>query len=240
MPDRVLFSEDAVKARPSPPNTVEPRPGPLARTSTVVPEDEQAALMAWAQPPAVLARWAVSSVWRSEPQAAKQQGSVLPTDESCRILGPGPASVRARPPEVLDIGTAVQMTRGDGDEEPVVGLDGCAERAVDASRVASARQRLLSGDETARLSELFRLLGDPTRVRILYALAEAGELCVCDLAATVDAPDSSVSHALRLLRTARIVRNRRDGRMVYYNLDDAHVRLLLDLSAEHLRHESRS
>lgn len=60
---------------------------------------------------------------------------------------------------------------------------------------------------------------------------------MCDLAATVDAPDTSVSHALRLLRTAGIVRNRRAGRMIYYSLDDAHVRLLLDLVREHLHHD---
>jgi DNA-binding transcriptional ArsR family regulator len=90
-----------------------------------------------------------------------------------------------------------------------------------------------------RVTELFRLLGDQTRVRILYALVEAGELCVCDLAAVVGAPETSVSHALRLLRTAGVVRSRRGGRMVFYSLTDAHVRLLLDVTAEHLRHEGR-
>ncbi|MGH9183123.1 MAG: ArsR/SmtB family transcription factor [Acidimicrobiales bacterium] len=114
-------------------------------------------------------------------------------------------------------------------------MDACAERAVDPARVAATRQRLVRPAEAARLADQFRLLGDPTRTRILYAL-EAGELCVCDLAATVGVPESSVSQALRLLRTAGIVRNRRDGRMVYYRLDDAHVRLLLDLSRQHLRH----
>lgn len=117
-----------------------------------------------------------------------------------------------------------------------MGLDACPVRAVDPERVAAAKERLLPGDEAQGLANLFRLLGDPGRVRILYALLEAGELCVCDLAATVEAPETSVSHALRLLRTAGIVRNRRDGRMIYYSLDDAHVRLLLDLSAEHVRH----
>ncbi len=124
-------------------------------------------------------------------------------------------------------------------DEKVVGLDACAVPAVDPERVTAARQRLLPTEEAQRLSDLFRLLGDATRVRILYALLEVGELCVCDLAATVEAPETSVSHALRLLRTAGIVRNRRDGRMVYYGLDDAHVRILLDLSAEHLRHSRR-
>ncbi len=116
----------------------------------------------------------------------------------------------------------------------VTGLDACIVRAVDAERVASARLHLVSTEDAARLAELFRLLGDPTRTRVLYALLEAGELCVCDLAATVDASETSVSHALRLLRTARIVRNRRDGRKIYYSLADAHVRLLLDVSQQHL------
>ncbi|MGH8905332.1 MAG: ArsR/SmtB family transcription factor [Egibacteraceae bacterium] len=121
----------------------------------------------------------------------------------------------------------------------VVGIDACAVKCVDAGRVSAARAALISSEEASRLAELFRLLGDPTRTRILYALLEAGELCVCDLAAVVDASETGVSHALRLLRTAGVVRNRRDGRMIYYRLDDAHVRMLLDISREHLRHEGQ-
>jgi DNA-binding transcriptional ArsR family regulator len=118
----------------------------------------------------------------------------------------------------------------------VVGLDACAVRVIDGKRVAAARARLLGRDESARLAELFRLLGDATRTRLLYALLEAGELCVCDLAATVDQPETNVSHALRLLRTAGVVRARRAGRRIHYSIDDAHVRMLLDVSREHLRH----
>lgn len=118
----------------------------------------------------------------------------------------------------------------------VVGLDSCPTRAVNPDRVAFVKARLVAPHEAGRLAELFKMLGDPTRTRILYALLEAGELCVCDLAETIDAQESSVSHALRLLRTAGIVRNRRDGRIIYYSLDDNHVRLLLGLSLEHLRH----
>jgi len=91
-------------------------------------------------------------------------------------------------------------------------------------------------DEAADLAEMFRLLGDPTRVRILFALLEAGELCVCDVAAVVDTTETKVSQAMRLLRSAGVVRNRREGRKIFYRLDDAHVRLLLDLSREHLAH----
>jgi DNA-binding transcriptional ArsR family regulator len=121
-------------------------------------------------------------------------------------------------------------------ERNVMGLDACAVRVIDRERVAAARARLLSQDESARLAELFRLLGDPTRTRLLYALLEAGELCVCDLAAAVDQPETNVSHALRLLRTAGVVRARRAGRRIHYSVDDAHVRMLLDVSREHLRH----
>jgi DNA-binding transcriptional ArsR family regulator len=73
---------------------------------------------------------------------------------------------------------------------------------------------------------------------LAVALADGDELCVCDLAATVGLPETTVSQALRLLRTAGVVRSRRDGRMVWYRLDDDHVRGLLDLSREHLRHGS--
>ena len=120
--------------------------------------------------------------------------------------------------------------------DAALGLDGCATRVVDEARVAEARDRLLPDEEIGQLTQLFRLLGDATRARLLYALLEAGELCVCDLSAATGTPETNVSHALRLLRTAAIVKARRDGRMMYYSLDDAHVRMLLDVSREHLRH----
>jgi DNA-binding transcriptional ArsR family regulator len=117
-----------------------------------------------------------------------------------------------------------------------VGLDACTTRIVDESRVEAARAQLLPEQELGALTQLFRLLGDATRVRLLYALLEAGELCVCDLSAATGTPETNVSHALRLLRTAGVVKARRDGRMMFYSLDDAHVRMLLDVSREHLRH----
>lgn len=120
--------------------------------------------------------------------------------------------------------------------QDVIGLDSCTARVIDEERVAAARAQLLPDDELSRLTELFRLLGDTTRARLLYALLEAGELCVCDLSTSTGTPETNVSHALRLLRTAGIVKARRAGRMMYYSLDDAHVRMLLDVSREHLRH----
>ncbi len=118
----------------------------------------------------------------------------------------------------------------------VVGLDACAVKVIDEPRVEAAKDALLPEDELEQLTQLFRLLGDTTRARLLYALLEAGELCVCDLSAATATPETNVSHALRLLRTAGIVKARRDGRMMFYSLDDAHVRMLLDVSREHLRH----
>ena len=108
---------------------------------------------------------------------------------------------------------------------------------MDPQRVGDLQGRLIDHDEAQRLADLFKLLADPTRARLLQALLEAGELCVCDLAESIAVPESTVSHALRLLRTAGIVRNRRAGRQIHYSLDDSHVRLLLDLSLQHLRHE---
>ena len=118
----------------------------------------------------------------------------------------------------------------------VLPLDACAAKVVDEAKVEAARTQLLPDDELDGLTQLFRLLGDATRARLLYALLEAGELCVCDLSAATGTPETNVSHALRLLRTAGIVKARRDGRMMFYSLDDSHVRMLLDLSREHLRH----
>lgn len=118
----------------------------------------------------------------------------------------------------------------------VAGPDGCTVRIIDADRVDACRDRLVNRDHAEQVADLFRLLGDPGRVQILWVLLDAGELCVCDLAAVVDKAESSVSHSLRLLRTAGIVRHRRAGRQVFYSLDDAHVRLLLDVSVEHVRH----
>lgn len=118
-------------------------------------------------------------------------------------------------------------------------IEACEVRVVDPVKVAATRDRLPSLDETDGLADWFRVLGDATRARILYAVLEAGELCVCDLAATVDVPESTVSHALRWLRSAGVVRARRSGKMMYYRLDDEHVRALLDLGREHLRHRDR-
>lgn len=123
-----------------------------------------------------------------------------------------------------------------GDHTAVDAVEACDVRVVDPDKVAATREQLPSPAETDRLADWFKVLGDATRTRILYAVLEAGELCVCDLAATVDVPESTVSHALRWLRGARVVRGRRSGKMMYYCLDDEHVRMMLDIGREHLKH----
>ena len=101
--------------------------------------------------------------------------------------------------------------------------------AADESR----RQRLMSPETVEALAETFRVLGDPTRVRILDALA-GGELCVCDIASLVGISESAVSHQLRLLRGMRLVRPRRAGRLVYYTVDDQHIIELLRQALTHV------
>jgi DNA-binding transcriptional ArsR family regulator len=98
--------------------------------------------------------------------------------------------------------------------------------------LAVPRPSSLTDQATDALAETFRLLGDPTRLRIVDAIAD-GELCVCDIAERVGISESAVSHQLRLMRAQRIVRGRRQGRCVYYTLDDQHI---LDLFQQGLRH----
>lgn len=108
---------------------------------------------------------------------------------------------------------------------------------IDPERVETARTALLSADESDALADRFKLLSDPGRLRMIYALLEAGELCVCDLAATVEASESATSHQLRQMRLAGLVRSRKQGRTVYYRVADTHVRLLLDVAVEHYLHD---
>lgn len=91
-------------------------------------------------------------------------------------------------------------------------------------------------DTLVSTAELFRLIGDPTRIGLLHALADAGELCVGDLATLVGVSENAVSQSVRLLRTADVVRARRQGRHVYYRLADDHVRLLVTVTVDHVRH----
>jgi DNA-binding transcriptional ArsR family regulator len=118
----------------------------------------------------------------------------------------------------------------------VVELDGCGLKVVDPAKVEQVRNALPADADVVDLADVFGLLGDPGRLRLLTALLEGGELCVCDLAASTSMSESAVSHALRLLRAHRVVEVNRRGRMAYYRLADGHVRMLLDLGLTHIGH----
>ena len=120
----------------------------------------------------------------------------------------------------------------------VVGLDGCTVTCVHPEKVAMVWSQAPGDDDLGEVARVFKLLGDPTRARLLYALLEAGELCVCDLAAATGISEVTVSQSLRLLRASRVVTGRREGRNVFYRLLDAHVRMLLDVAREHVVHDS--
>jgi len=120
--------------------------------------------------------------------------------------------------------------------QTVIPLDRCEVECVEPERVAAVLERLPEPRVFQELAEVFRVLSDPGRVRLISALLEAGELCVCDLAAVTGLSETACSHNLRLLRSSRLVRYRKQGRNVYYSLDDAHIRLLLDVGLQHVGH----
>ncbi len=111
-----------------------------------------------------------------------------------------------------------------------------ADTVTDPERVAQAAESLVGAGLAAQVAALFKALADPTRVRIISALLDT-ELCVGDLTAMLGMQQSAISHQLRALREWRLVRRERRGRLMYYRLDDVHVRDLLVRGVEHAQHE---
>ena len=109
----------------------------------------------------------------------------------------------------------------------------CDLKVTDLAKVRRARARMKPAEEVLLLAETFKALGDPTRIRLVHALA-AQELCVCDLAAAVGVSQSAASHSLRILRQLRLVRSRREHKTTFYRLDDAHIERLLADGFEHV------
>lgn len=112
--------------------------------------------------------------------------------------------------------------------------DACEVNVVDARKVTNVRRKMYSPAAVQLLADTFRVLGDPTRVKIVFALSKE-ELCVCDLATIVGASQSAVSHSLRTLRQMELVRYRREGKIAYYSLDDEHIGRLIDEGFDHVR-----
>jgi ArsR family transcriptional regulator len=116
-------------------------------------------------------------------------------------------------------------------------IDGCEACVIHAEAVdrAKAMAKELEGNTIIRLSDIFKVMGDPTRLRIIHALS-AGEMCVCDIAAALGMEHSAISHQLRILRNMRVVKFRKQGKEAVYSLDDEHVLELFNGGLEHARH----
>ncbi|MCX7793454.1 MAG: metalloregulator ArsR/SmtB family transcription factor [Thermodesulfovibrionales bacterium] len=108
----------------------------------------------------------------------------------------------------------------------------CEIAFIDRKKVSSVKRKMKPDAKLHQLAETFRVLGDPTRIKIIFALSEE-ELCVCDIANLLGTTKSAVSHQLRILRATRLVKYRKDGKMVFYSLDDEHIK---NLFKEGLRH----
>jgi len=117
--------------------------------------------------------------------------------------------------------------------------DGCRIRVVHLDRVNRAREEIISDRELDRLALTYNVLGDPSRLKIVMALRTV-EMCVCDLAAFTGLSESAVSHQLRRLKDLALVKNRRDGQIIYYTLDDAHVAELLNVGLDHVNEEKKT
>lgn len=120
------------------------------------------------------------------------------------------------------------MSRNTDINEPL-----CSLEFIHNDTVESTKSKLLSMDKYIELAALFKLFGDPTRVRILHAL-EQNELCVCDIASLLGLTKSAVSHQLKDLKLADLVKFRKEGQTVFYSLADSHVKTIIDIGYEHI------
>ncbi|MCB9480427.1 MAG: winged helix-turn-helix transcriptional regulator [Desulfobacteraceae bacterium] len=111
--------------------------------------------------------------------------------------------------------------------------DVCLAFSADPEKIEKVKSKIKDPEDLLSLAELFKVLGDPTRIKILDALSNS-ELCVCDIAGIMEMGSSAVSHQLRVLRAAKIVKFRREGKNVIYSLDDDHVRSLIQTGLDHV------
>ena len=109
----------------------------------------------------------------------------------------------------------------------------CDIRVVHLDRVARAKAEAIAENDMERLALTYKIMGDPTRLKIIMAL-RGGEMCVCDIAAFLGLSESAVSHQLRRMRESSLVRSRRDGQILYYSLDDNHVLDLVTVGLNHI------
>jgi len=113
-------------------------------------------------------------------------------------------------------------------------METCITKGIHRDIIRSVKQSMPDPIDLYDLADLFKLFGDSTRLGILWALSES-EMCVCDLCALLRMKQPAVSHQLKNLKQTRVVKSRRDGKVIYYSLDDDHIRNLLNLGMEHIQ-----
>ena len=113
--------------------------------------------------------------------------------------------------------------------------DSCEATQVHEGSVSKARARAIDEDTVQRLSDIFKVMGDPTRLRIINALS-SGEMCVCDIACALNMENSAISHQLRILKAMRLVKFRKEGKSAIYSLDDEHMLTLFNEGLKHAQH----
>lgn len=112
-------------------------------------------------------------------------------------------------------------------------LEQCEENTIHDNIITNVRAKLPKEETLYDLAELFKVFGDSTRIKILCSLFEA-EMCVCDISTTLNMSQSAVSHQLRVLKNAKLVKFRREGKVVYYSLDDDHVKHIFNEGLNHI------
>lgn len=113
-------------------------------------------------------------------------------------------------------------------------IENCGCNIIHEDAVNKARQNMLNEDDVYDLAEFFKVFGDMTRIKILNALVTT-EMCVCDIAALLGMNQSAISHQLKVLKQARLIKYRRDGKVIYYSLDDEHIEQIIDQGLVHIR-----
>ena len=113
-------------------------------------------------------------------------------------------------------------------------IETCETVGIHPETISQVSNNMPDQNALSDLANLFKLFGDNTRMRLLWALSES-EMCVCDLCALLEMKQPAVSHQLRNLKQSRIIKSRRDGKVIYYSLDDAHILTLLNMGMEHIR-----
>lgn len=114
--------------------------------------------------------------------------------------------------------------------------DRCDCNAIDESVVNDIKENMLCENDVENLSNLFKILGDSTRARIVLAL-DKREVCVCDIAVALNMTKSAVSHQLAVLKANNIVKSRRDGKHIFYSFDDEHITTIIEIAQAHIKHQ---